>query len=129
MLYTSASGGSYFALLLIQRRTSESRLVLARWLPNKIQASCFRRLTKQFPVQHPELDITSLTLVENYSPTDTPDADLRNLVVFGDPSRPSARQIPMRTGTSAKIPYHALGELPVGKEFYMSHLLELCSTA
>ena len=73
---------------------------------------------KTVSIQHPELDITSVDLVENYSTTDTPDADLRNLVVFGDPADPQLDRSPCGTGTSAKMSLlHALGELPVGKEF------------
>ena len=84
----------------------------------KFSSFMLQEVNKTVSIQHPELDITSVDLVENYSTTDTPDADLRNLVVFGDPADPQLDRSPCGTGTSAKMSLlHALGELPVGKEF------------
>ena len=74
------------------------------------------KINKEIEIQHPELDITSVDLVEFYGPTPNPDkADLRNVVVFGEGQ---ADRSPCGTGTSAKLAtLHHWGEIKVGEQF------------
>ena len=73
-------------------------------------------INKEIEIQHPELDITTVDLVEFYGPTPNPDkADLRNVVVFGEGQ---ADRSPCGTGTSAKLAtLHHWGEIKVGEQF------------
>ena len=72
-------------------------------------------INRDFEIQHPRLDITTVDLVEFYGPAVTPGADKRNVVVFGEAQ---ADRSPCGTGTSAKLAtLYAKGEIGVGEPF------------
>ncbi|NLY86955.1 MAG: proline racemase [Clostridiales bacterium] len=111
-------GGSFFALVDTEKNFGlkvgvDTAKFLTEWSSFALQ-----EINKQIPIQHPTLDITSVDLIENYSTTDTPGADLRNLVVFGNPANPQLDRSPCGTGTSAKLSLlYANGELKIGDKF------------
>ena len=81
-----------------------------------------QEVNKTVEIQHPELDITTADLVENYSTVDNPEPDmltLRNLVVFGDPKDPQLDRSPMRNRYFCKAGSPALprAELDVDVPF------------
>lgn len=118
VVYDICFGGSFFALVDTEKNFGIKVGPDTAGFLTRFSSFMLQEVNKTVSIQHPELDITSVDLVENYSTTDTPDADLRNLVVFGDPADPQLDRSPCGTGTSAKMSLlHALGELPVGKEF------------
>lgn len=112
--YDISFGGSFFALvdaqkigLDIEMENVETIITLGMELLEKINATV--------DIRHPYLDISTVDLVEFYAPTDTPGADMKNCVVFGNAQ---ADRSPCGTGTSAKIAaLHAKGELPLHQEF------------
>lgn len=107
-------GGSFFALvnaesigLAIERENIEEITALGMELQERINESV--------EIKHPYLDITTVDLVEFYAHTDTPGADMKNCVIFGDAQ---ADRSPCGTGTSAKLAaLVAKGELALGQEF------------
>ena len=127
IVYDICFGGSFFALV-----DAEKNLGLrvgpdtAKEL-TEFSSFMLQEVNRTVEIQHPELDITSVDLVENYSTTPTqaansvkPDAKfvLRNLVVFGEFENPQLDRSPCGTGTSAKMSLlHHLGELNVGESF------------
>ena len=114
--FTISFGGSFFALV----NTDQLGIgeINAETVPTYIDLGMkmMEKINKEIEIQHPELDITSVDLVEFYGPTPNPDkATLRNVVVFGEGQ---ADRSPCGTGTSAKLAtlYH-WGEIKVGEEF------------
>ncbi|MGN0169876.1 MAG: proline racemase family protein [Lachnospiraceae bacterium] len=109
-------GGSFFALV------DTTKLDIGEINAKNIRAytdlgmKMLEEINRQVPVQHPELDINTVDLVEFYGPTPNPDkADTRNVVIFGDRS---ADRSPCGTGTSAKVAaMYYWGELKVGEKF------------
>ncbi len=66
-------------------------------------------------IKHPYLDITSVDLVEFYSHTNNPNADMKNCVIFGDAQ---ADRSPCGTGTSAKLAaLYAKGMIDIDQDF------------
>ncbi len=114
--FTISFGGSFFALV----DTAQLSLgeINAESVPAYIDLGMkmMEVINKEIEIQHPELDITSVDLVEFYGPTPNPEAaDLRNVVVFGEGQ---ADRSPCGTGTSAKLAtLHHWGEIKVGEEF------------
>ncbi len=112
--YDIAFGGSFFALvnadrygLLLEMENIEKITKLGMELLDHINAAV--------AVRHPYLDITSVDLVEFYAHTETPGADMRNCVIFGNAQ---ADRSPCGTGTSAKIAaLYAEGELGLHEPF------------
>ncbi|MGN0312956.1 MAG: proline racemase family protein [Lachnospiraceae bacterium] len=114
--FSISFGGSFFALV------DTTKLDIGMIGPKTVQAytdlgmKMMEIINREVPVQHPELDINTVDLVEFYGPTPNPDkADSRNVVIFGDRM---ADRSPCGTGTSAKIAalYH-WGEIKVGEKF------------
>ncbi len=109
-----AFGGSFFALvdaeeigLSLNPENIDRIIDLGMELKEKIN--------HEVTVQHPYLDIRTVDLVEFYSHTDTPEADLKNCVIFGDAQ---ADRSPCGTGTSAKLAaLFARGRLALNQEF------------
>lgn len=107
-------GGSFFALvdaeaihLSLEAENIEAITSLGMEL--------LRRINRTFKVKHPYLDITTVDLVEFYSHTDNPEADMKNCVIFGNAQ---ADRCPCGTGTSAKMAaLYARGELGLNQEF------------
>lgn len=110
-----AFGGSFFAI------------VSAKELGIKVDATNVDELTRigmaikkaaneQIKVQHPEkAHINSIDLVEIYDDPSNPEADLKNVVIFGEGQ---ADRSPCGTGTSAKMAtLFAKGKLKLNEEF------------
>lgn len=109
-----AFGGSFFALvdadalgLSLDSSHANGLVHLGMALLNAIH--------KTLPVQHPNLDIHTVDLVEFYSRKTSKGADLRNCVVFGNAQ---VDRSPCGTGTSAKLAaLCAKGELGLHEDF------------
>lgn len=115
-----AFGGSYFALvdagaigLSLEVENTERITELGMKLRDAIN--------RDIEIHHPYLDITTVDLVEFYDRTDTPGADLRNCVVFGDAQ---VDRSPCGTGTSAKLAaLVAKGKLDIGQKFVYESII------
>jgi len=79
-------------------------------------------VNEQIEVQHPTLShIKSVDLVEIYDEPTHPDANYKNVVVFGEGQLDRS---PCGTGTSAKMAtLHAHGELKLGEPFVYESIL------
>lgn len=118
IVYNICFGGSFFAIVDVEKYLGLKVCPENAGALTEFAIFMLKDSNAKNHIQHPELDITSVDLVECYSTTDTPDADLRNLVIFGDPADPQLDRSPCGTGTSAKMSLlHALGELPLNQEF------------
>lgn len=117
--YTVSFGGSFFALVDVDKVTPALPKILpanAGWYSN-FGMACLPVCNSNTAVKHPELDITSIDLMEFYcnTPNHPDKADKVNCVVFGDHS---VDRSPCGTGTSAKLgTLHHLGEIKVGEKF------------
>jgi proline racemase len=119
-------GGSFFALVDTEKNFGiKVNPETSRFLKD-FSSFALEEINKKFEIQHPELDITTVDLIENYCTTDIdfkencPDAKfaLRNLVVFGEPHDPQLDRSPCGTGTSAKMSWlYKHGKLGVGESF------------
>ena len=122
-------GGSFFALVDAEKNFGlkscpETKDYLTKWSSFALKA-----INEKYEIQHPELDITSVDLIENYSSSSLteeeykktcPDAKfaLRNTLVFGEHDNPQIDRSPCGTGTSAKLSWlYKNGELGVGEAF------------
>ncbi len=114
--YTISFGGSFFAL--VDTTKLDIGEINAKTVPEytKLGMKMMEKINKEVEIKHPELDITTVDLVEFYGPTPNPkEASMRNVVIFGDSQ---ADRSPCGTGTSAKLAtLHHWGELKVGEEF------------
>ena len=114
--FTISFGGSFFAL--VDTTKLDIGEINAKTVPayTDLGMKMLEIINKEIPVQHPELDITSVDLVEFYGPTPNPDkANMRNVVIFGEHM---ADRSPCGTGTIAKLAtLHHWGEIGVGEEF------------
>ena len=73
------------------------------------------KINKTVEIKHPELDITTVDLVEFYGPAKSANADKQNVVIFGEAQ---ADRSPCGTGTSAKLAtLYARGEIKIGEPF------------
>ena len=121
-------GGSFFALVDTEKNFGikvgpDTSKFLTEW-----SSFALKEINKKYDIQHPELDITTVDLIENYCTADLdasdkefcPDAKfaLQNLVVFGEFENPQLDRSPCGTGTSAKLSWlFKNGELGVGESF------------
>ena len=109
-------GGSFFALVDTDKlglvdEINEKTVPYLTQLGMKL----LHTINKEIKVQHPRLDISSVDLIEFYGHNVSPDANKRNVVIFGEGS---ADRSPCGTGTSAKLgTLYAKGELKVGEPF------------
>lgn len=107
-------GGSFFALV------DAEKIGLSLELENineitKLGMELRDCINGSIEIKHPYLDITTVDLVEFYAHTDTPGADMKNCVIFGDAQ---ADRSPCGTGTSAKLAaLYAKGELELQEKF------------
>lgn len=106
-------GGSFFALVdadamgLVLEPENGTELA-------ELGMEIRREINRTVHVQHPNLDITTVDLVEFYTEHAAPGADIRNCVVFGDEQ---VDRSPCGTGTSAKLAaLYAKGKLALGHE-------------
>lgn len=112
--YDISFGGSFFALV----KADQLGMAIE---PKNIPAltdfgmKMIEAVNKEVEMKHPTLDITTVDLCEIYSDTDTPGADKRNVVIFGDRM---ADRSPCGTGTSAKLAtLYARDEIGIGEPF------------
>ena len=128
-------GGSFFALVDVEKNfgfkvTPEHTKFLTEWSSFALQ-----EINKKFEIQHPELDITSVDLIENYCSDELTDDDkaycpdakfaLKNQLVFGEPHDPQIDRSPCGTGTSAKLSWlYKKGELGVGESFVYKSFID-----
>jgi proline racemase len=119
-------GGSFFALVDTEKNFGikvgpDTAKFLTEWSSFALQ-----EINRTMEIQHPELDITSVDLIENYCTTDIDYAEtdpqakfaLKNVVVFGEPENPQLDRSPCGTGTSAKMSWlYKHGKLGVGEKF------------
>lgn len=114
--YTISFGGSFFAL--VDTTKLNVGAIESKNIPAYIDLGMkmMEKINKEVEIKHPELDITTVDLVEFYGPTPNKDkADMRNVVVFGEAQ---ADRSPCGTGTSAKLAtLHHWGEIKVGEIF------------
>lgn len=113
--YCISFGGSFFALVDASKLGYNIGPAAVPAL-QKLGMKMLEKINKEVEVQHPELDITTVDLVEFYGPTPNPDnADMRNVVIFGEAQ---ADRSPCGTGTSAKLAtLYAWNEIKIGEEF------------
>ncbi|MEF2674859.1 MAG: proline racemase family protein [Eubacteriales bacterium] len=126
VVYDICFGGSFFALVDTEKNFGFKVGPDTAGKLTEFSSFALNEINKTVEIQHPELDITTVDLVENYCTTDIdpketcPDAKfaLRNLVVFGNPDDPQLDRSPCGTGTSAKMSWlYDKGELNVGETF------------
>ena len=114
IVFDISFGGSFFALVDTAQLGVD---ICAKNVPyfNALGMKIMEVINRDFEIQHPRLDITTVDLVEFYGPAVTPGADKRNVVVFGEAQ---ADRSPCGTGTSAKLAtLYAKGEIGVGEPF------------
>ena len=126
VVYDICFGGSFFALVDTEKNFGIKVSPETSKFLTEFSSFMLEEVNKQVEIQHPELDITTVDLVENYCTTDLdfkavcPEAKfaLRNLVVFGEFENPQLDRSPCGTGTSAKMSLLSeLGELKDGETF------------
>lgn len=114
-------GGSFFAIV-------DARELKVKITPENIDElirigmAIKKAANEQIKVQHPEREhIRSIDLVEIFDETDNPNADLRNVVIFGNGQ---ADRSPCGTGTSAKMAtLFAKGKLGLHQPFYYESII------
>lgn len=110
-----AFGGSFFVMINVKELGLKLEVSNIEKLI-KIGMEIKKAVNEQIKVQHPEKKhITSIDLVEIYDEPANEEADLKNIVIFGDGQFDRS---PCGTGTSAKMAtLFAKHELEIGKEF------------
>lgn len=105
-------GGSFFALVKASDLNLELEPANTAKL-NDIGMKIIHAVNEQVEIQHPVLKhIKTVDLCEFYGPAKSPDADVQNVVVFG---QGQVDRSPCGTGTSAKLAdLYAKGELKIG---------------
>lgn len=114
--YDISFGGSFFALVDTQQE-SMGIDISAKTVPEltDIGMKMMEKINKTVEIKHPELDITTVDLVEFYGPAKSANADKQNVVIFGEAQ---ADRSPCGTGTSAKLAtLYARGEIKIGEPF------------
>lgn len=113
-------GGNFFALV----KNTEMKVDIA---PENLKdiipkaLSLKKCINEQISIQHPELDIHTVDLVEIYGEAKSPEADMQNVVVLGEGE---VDRSPCGTGTCAKIAaLYARGELGVQEPFVYESVL------
>ena len=107
-------GGSFFAIVKDEEMGVE---IDPKNLDDIVpKALALRKaLNENVEIKHPYLDITTVDLVEIYGKAKSSDADLQNVVVFGEKQ---VDRSPCGTGTSAKMAdLVARGNLKIGDRF------------
>lgn len=114
-------GGSFFAL--VDAKELGIKVTPAN-VDKLIKAgmAVMKAANSQIQVQHPELaHIRTIDLVEIYDEPTHPEADYKNVVIFGDGQ---ADRSPCGTGTSAKMAaLYAKGKLALNKEFVYESII------
>jgi proline racemase len=114
-------GGSFFAIVHAKKLGLK---VCTKNIDKLVQAGIAIRkaVNEQIKVQHPTLEhIKSVDLVEIYDEPTHPEANYKNVVVFGDGQ---ADRSPCGTGTSAKMAaLYAKGKLKLDEEFVYESII------
>lgn len=107
-------GGSFFVLVDTEKigiEIEQDNLPILIDIAMKLR----RKINESVKIEHPYLDITTVDLVEFYGKSQNQQADLRNVVIFGDAQ---VDRSPCGTGTSAKLAcLYEKGKICIGKEF------------
>ena len=114
--YDISFGGSFFALVDTQQESIQID-INAKTVPalTDIGMKMMEIINKTVEIKHPELDITTVDLVEFYGPAKSADANKQNVVIFGEAQ---ADRSPCGTGTSAKLAtLYARGEIGIDEPF------------
>ncbi len=107
-------GGSFFALVDGAKIGKEIAMYNLDYFID-LGMAMIEKINQTIEIQHPYLDIRTVDLVEFYGEADDPEADLKNVVVFGDSQ---ADRSPCGTGTSAKLAYlYDAGKLALNQPF------------
>lgn len=116
-----AFGGSFFGIV------NKDQLGIDDICPAQISTiipkamSLMKCINEQIEIKHPELNITSVDLIEIYGPPKTPSADVQNVVVFG---HGQVDRSPCGTGTCAKLAALVKkGKLALNQEFVHESIL------
>lgn len=109
-----AFGGSFFVLVDTEKmgiKIEQNNLPLLTELGMKLR----KKINESIEITHPYLDITTVDLVEFYGMSHNPEANLKNVVIFGDAQ---VDRSPCGTGTSAKLAHlYEKGKIGIGEEF------------
>lgn len=136
--YTISFGGSFFALVDTRKISGFPNIdTKSAKFYTDIGMKMLDEINKKETIKHPELDITSVDLVEFYGDTPNKDkANMRNCVVFGEHQ---IDRSPCGTGTSAKLAtLHHEGKIKVGEIFkyesfigtvFIGEIKETCKVA
>ncbi|KUK14670.1 MAG: proline racemase [bacterium] len=116
-----AFGGSFFAIV-------DAKQLGVKITPHnvekliKIGMAIKETVNERVKAQHPEREhIKTIDLVEIYDETDNPNADLKNVVIFG---KGQIDRSPCGTGTSAKMAtLYAKGKLKLHQPFYYESII------
>ena len=113
-------GGSFFIIIhesqFKTRVTAESA---SKLIPDALKLRSI--VNETFEIKHPTLPIDEVDLVEIYGDPDSKDANLKNVVIFGDGN---IDRSPCGTGTSAKLALlHARGEIGMREPFVYESIL------
>ena len=114
-------GGSFFAIVKDEEMGVE---IDPKNLDDIVpKALALRKaLNENVEIKHPYLDITTVDLVEIYGKAKSSDADLQNVVVFGEKQ---VDRSPCGTGTSAKMAdLVARGNLKIGDRFVYASVFQ-----
>lgn len=116
--YDISFGGSFFALVDADAIGLDLSIENIKEI-TELGMMIREKVNDSVDIRHPYLDITTVDLVEFYGRTDTPGADMKNCVIFGDThGEAQADRSPCGTGTSAKLAaLYAKGKLSVGEKF------------
>lgn len=114
-------GGSFFAIVHAKELNLEVNPSSIDKI-KKLGMSLLEEVNKQVEVKHPILGhINSVDLVEIYDKATHPEADFKNVVVFG---KGQVDRSPCGTGTSAKIAtLYAKNQLDMNEEFVYESIL------
>lgn len=109
-----AFGGSFFALVDAEKIGLEISMDQIEEITD-LGMKLRKKINDTVEVRHPYLDITTVDLVEFYCSPTNPEADKKNVVIFGESQ---ADRSPCGTGTSAKLAtLYARKEIKLGQPF------------
>ncbi|MCT4594728.1 MAG: proline racemase [Anaeromicrobium sp.] len=115
IIFDISFGGSFFILV----KSEELGLDICAQNTTKLSSigmEILEIVNREIKIQHPTLEhIKTADLVEVYGPAKSPEANLQNVVIFGDGQ---VDRSPCGTGTSAKVAtLYARGKLDLNEEF------------
>lgn len=88
----------------------------------KLGMRMLEQMNKEVEVKHPLLNITSIDVIDFYGPSESGNADLKNIAIFGESQ---VDRSPCGTGISAKVAeLHARKKLAIGEQFVYESIVE-----